>query len=158
MVSRGIFESRPVLGRHRRPSRPPVSKRFSHLCTHLSDRIGLAAVSLMLSSCARGPCGWQAFWAPSWNPSLSCMLSLDLPALFCPYRISMGGAHYWFQFRGFSLNKLLVGAIEPLLLYLASTNFTSTLDIVLVGRPPCRSLAASRHSCTWPRGIAHDVH
>ena len=48
MVSRGIFGGRPVLGRSRRPSRPPVSKRFSHLCTHLSDRIRLAAVSPML--------------------------------------------------------------------------------------------------------------
>ena len=39
MISYGIFGGQPVLERSRRPSGPSVSKRFTHLCTHLSDRI-----------------------------------------------------------------------------------------------------------------------
>ena len=56
MISRGIFGGLPLLGRSRRPSRPPASKRSSQVCTHLSDRMRLAAVSLTLILRTRTMC------------------------------------------------------------------------------------------------------
>lgn len=110
MIMREIFGGRPVLERSRRPSRPPASKRSSYLCTHLSDRIRLAAASPM--HILRTRTMWMAsilghlgiFFFPVRFHQLFryCFLHATL---------TWEEIHYWFRLEGFSLNKFLVGAI-----------------------------------------------
>ena len=52
----GIFRGLPLLGRSRRPSRPPVSKHSSQMCTYLSDRMRFAVVLPMLILRTRTMC------------------------------------------------------------------------------------------------------